>query len=82
MLADLDLLLTFRQIVEQGSFKRAADRLNRTQSAISMQMKRLEDHMGHQLMTRSSQGLNLTATGQGGSALCRATGPAATGPDR
>ena len=40
---DIDLLKTFIAIAEQGSFTRAADEVHKTQSAVSMQMKRLED---------------------------------------
>ena len=61
--ADLDLLLTFQQIVAHGSFKNAALRLNRTQSAVSMQMKRLEETLGHRLLQRNAQGVKLTAMG-------------------
>ena len=38
-----DLLRTFVAIAETGSFTHAADTVSRTQSAVSMQMKRLED---------------------------------------
>ncbi|BBI60704.1 hypothetical protein HSBAA_20100 [Vreelandella sulfidaeris] len=40
---DHELLRTFVAIVDQGGFTRAAQTVNRTQSAVSMQMKRLEE---------------------------------------
>ncbi len=40
---DTELLRTFVAIAEHGGFTRAAEALNRTQSAVSMQMKRLEE---------------------------------------
>lgn len=40
---DSELLRTFVAIVDQGGFTRAAEAVNRTQSAVSMQMKRLEE---------------------------------------
>src|ERR1700712_2912526 len=40
---DLDQLQTFIAIVDSGSFTKAADRVFKTQSAVSMQMRRLED---------------------------------------
>jgi DNA-binding transcriptional LysR family regulator len=43
---DTDLLRSFLAIVDTGNFTRAADRVGRTQSAISMQMKRLEETLG------------------------------------
>ena len=41
---DPDLLRAFAYIAEEGSFTRAADRVGRTQSAVSMQIQRLESH--------------------------------------
>ena len=40
---DTDLLRTFAAIADHGGFTRAAEVINRTQSAVSMQMKRLEE---------------------------------------
>lgn len=40
---DHELLRTFVAIVDQGGFTRAAQTVNRTQSAVSMQIKRLEE---------------------------------------
>ncbi len=50
---DLDLLRTFVIIAEEQSFTRAADRVGRTQSAVSLQMQRLESVLGQTLLERS-----------------------------
>ena len=60
---DSDLLRTFVAIAETGNFTRAADRVGRTQSAISMQMKRLEEIVGDALFERGSRGVSLTRKG-------------------
>ena len=44
-LLDVDQLRTFIAIAETGSFTRAADIVHKTQSAVSMQMKRLEERL-------------------------------------
>lgn len=64
MLLDLDLLRTFVAIVESGSFKAAADIVGRTQSAVSLQVKRLEANVGEMLLAREPQGIRPTATGE------------------
>lgn len=48
-----DLLRAFVTVVECGGFSRAAERLRRGQSAISLQMKRLEDSLGVKLLDRT-----------------------------
>lgn len=60
---DIDLLRSFVTIVEVGSFTRAAERLLRTQSAISLQMKRLEGQVGSELFQRGGRGVKPTQTG-------------------
>ena len=45
-LIDVDQLRTFIAIVETGSFTKAAEVVHKTQSAVSMQMKRLEERLG------------------------------------
>ncbi len=60
---DIDLLKTFIAIAEQGSFTRAADEVNKTQSAVSMQMKRLEDVVQRPLFDRDGRQNRLTADG-------------------
>ena len=49
---DLDALRAFVAIVEQGGFSIAAERLGRTQSAVSLQIKRLEQTLGQTLLHR------------------------------
>lgn len=61
---DLDLLRTFVMIAETGALSRAADRVGRTQAAISMQVKRLEDIVGQPLLQRTGRGVLLTAHGE------------------
>jgi DNA-binding transcriptional LysR family regulator len=62
---DIDLLRTLALIAEEGSFTRAAERVGRTQSAVSLQMQRLEAVVGHSLLLRGKGGgVELTAQGQ------------------
>jgi DNA-binding transcriptional LysR family regulator len=62
---DSELLRTFVAIADQSGFTRAAQALNRTQSAVSMQMKRLEDDVVQRaLFQRDGRQLRLTAEGQ------------------
>lgn len=59
-----DLLRTFLAVVETGNFTRAGDEIGRTQSAVSMQVKRLEDGVGEPLFERRSRGVALTERGK------------------
>lgn len=59
-----DLLLAFVTVVECGGFSRAAGRLMRGQSAISLQIKRLEENLGVRLLERSPRNLLLTSEGE------------------
>jgi DNA-binding transcriptional LysR family regulator len=61
---DIDLLRTFVIAVEAGSFTRAADRVGRTLSAVSLQIDRLEDLCGHQLFRRDGRKFLLTLAGE------------------
>lgn len=61
---DLDLLRAFVTIAETGSFTRAGDRLGRTQSTVSLQIRRLEDQIGRAVFARSPRSLALTADGE------------------
>ncbi|EIK53856.1 LysR family transcriptional regulator [Stutzerimonas stutzeri TS44] len=62
---DTELLRSFVAIADHGGFTRAAEAVNRTQSAISMQMKRLEeDVLQRPLFERSGRQVSLTAEGQ------------------
>jgi len=61
---DLDLLRSFVTIAETGSFTRTAELVGRTQSAVSLQVKRLEDLTGHPLLLRGPRQLSLTPAGE------------------
>jgi len=61
---DPDLLRAFSYVAEEGSFTRAAERVGRTQSAVSMQMQRLESLLGQRVLTRGKgEAVSLTAHG-------------------
>lgn len=63
-LIDPDLLRSFATIAEEGSFTRAAERVGRTQSAVSMQIQRLEALLGQPLLVRGKGGsVQLTSQG-------------------
>ena len=61
---DIDLLRCFVTIADTGSFTRAGGRLGRTQSAISLQLKRLEAQAGRTLFRRSPRSLAITPEGE------------------
>ncbi|MBV9539430.1 MAG: LysR family transcriptional regulator, partial [Acidisphaera sp.] len=62
---DPDLLRAFVFIAEDGSFTRAAERVGRTQSAVSMQMQRLEAALGEKVLLRGKGGsVQLTPHGR------------------
>jgi DNA-binding transcriptional LysR family regulator len=60
---DPDLLRAFVLIAEGGSFTRAARVVGRTQSAISMQIRRLEEVLGEPLLVRHGRGVETTPHG-------------------
>lgn len=66
MIRDLDigLLRAFATVVEARSVSGAADRLARTQAAVSMQLRRLEEDVGQRLLDRSPRGIRLTEAGE------------------
>lgn len=61
---DTDLLQTFLEVVESQSFTRAAQRLHRVQSSVSMQVRRLERMLGAKLFDRTPRAVTLTAEGE------------------
>lgn len=63
-LIDPELLRAFVAVIDAGGLKPAAEQLNRTPSAISMQLKRLEEQLGRQLLRRSNRGIALTDAGR------------------
>ncbi len=60
---DLDQLQTFISIADTGSFTRAAEEVHRTQSAVSMQMRRLEERIGKPLFEKDGRSNKLTEDG-------------------
>ncbi|RVU16673.1 LysR substrate-binding domain-containing protein [Methylobacterium oryzihabitans] len=61
---DLDQLRTLVAIADTGSFTRAAEAVNKTQSAVSMQMKRLEERVGREVFCRAGRLTRLTDDGE------------------
>src|SRR5262245_13839462 len=61
---DLDQLQTFVAIADTGSFTRAAEEVHRTQSAVSMQMRRLEERIGRPLFEKDGRTNRLTEEGE------------------
>jgi DNA-binding transcriptional LysR family regulator len=62
-LIDIDQLRTFIAIAETGSFTKAAEVVNKTQSAVSMQMKRLEERIDRPIFARDGRASKLTEDG-------------------
>jgi DNA-binding transcriptional LysR family regulator len=61
---DLDVLRTFVIGHDLGSFAAAAERLGRSQSALSLQLRKLETHAGQALLRKDGRGLALTPAGE------------------
>ena len=61
---DLDQLKTLVAIAETGSFTRAGEVVLKTQSAISMQMRRLEERVGKSIFVRDGRASRLTEDGE------------------
>ncbi|QEN90044.1 LysR family transcriptional regulator [Labrys sp. KNU-23] len=66
MARDLDphLLRALLAAAETGTISAAAERLSRTQAAVSMQLQRLESDLGARLLDRTSRGVSLTQAGE------------------
>ncbi|MBB4284788.1 LysR family transcriptional regulator [Roseospira goensis] len=60
---DTDLLRAFVAVAEHGGFSAAARALHRTQSAVSLQIRRLEEHLGVPVFSRTSRRVSLTEAG-------------------
>ncbi|MFL9890537.1 MULTISPECIES: LysR family transcriptional regulator [Paraburkholderia] len=60
---DLDAVRAFVLVADLHSFTRAADALDTTQSAVSLKLKRLEAHLGKQLLERTPRVVRLSADG-------------------
>lgn len=61
---DLDLLRSFVAVADTGSFTHAAPLVGRTQSAVSLQIKRLEDQLGRLVFARGARRVALTPDGE------------------
>lgn len=61
---DLDILRSFAAGVELGSFAKAAERLGRSTSAVSAQIRRLEEQTGTAIFRKTGRGLGLTNAGE------------------
>lgn len=61
---DLNDLQAFRAVVEQGSFRRAADTIRITQSALSRRIEKLESALGVKLLERTTRKVSLTNVGR------------------
>ena len=61
---DLDLLKSFVSVVDAGGFTRAGERVHRTQSTVSQQVKRLEEDVGKPLLHRNGKHVTLTEDGE------------------
>jgi DNA-binding transcriptional LysR family regulator len=64
VMLDLDLLRSFVSVVDAGGFTRAGERVHRTQSTVSQQIKRLEDTLGRALLHRNGKGIAPTEEGE------------------
>ncbi len=63
-LLDSDLMRSFLAVADTGSVTHAAARLFRTQSAVSLQIRRLEETLGQPLFIRQARGVTLTPRGE------------------
>jgi len=61
---DIDLLRTFVAIAETRTLGRAASKVGRTQAAVSMQVKKLEEMLSQPLLNRTGRGVALTLHGE------------------
>ncbi len=60
---DLGELQVFLTVAKEGSFSRAAERLYRTQPAVSLAIRKLEDGLGQPLFVRGSRPVRMTDAG-------------------
>jgi len=61
---DFDQLNTFMEVAKLGSFSRAAEKVLRSQPAVSAQIRQLEQEYGHKLFDRSTKSVRLTPAGE------------------
>ena len=65
VILDLKYLITFKTILETGTFQRAAERLSYTQSTVTFQMQQLEEELSIQLFEKIGRRMALTEAGRG-----------------
>ena len=61
---ELDLLRSFVSVVDAGGFTRAGERVHRTQSTVSQQIRRLEEDFGRPLLHRDGKRIRPTEAGE------------------
>src|SRR5918996_224149 len=61
---DLDLLRSFVSVIDAGGFTRAGERVHRTQSTVSQQIRRLEQTFGQPLLHRDGKRISPTEEGE------------------
>jgi DNA-binding transcriptional LysR family regulator len=61
---DLELLRSFVSVVDAGGFTKAGERVHRTQSTVSQQIKRLEEDVGQPLLNRAGKDVTPTEAGE------------------
>lgn len=61
---EIDILRTFLVICESGNFSKAAERVHRTPSAVSLQVKKLEEVLGRAMFRREARSVSLTGEGE------------------
>ena len=61
---DFDQLNTFLEVAKLGNFSRAAEKVLRSQPAVSAQIRQLEQEYGHKLFDRSAKSVRLTPAGE------------------
>src|ERR1700756_3192867 len=64
LMLDLELLRSFVSVVDAGGFTRAGERVHRTQSTVSQQIKRLKEEVGQPLLFRSGKDVTPTEAGE------------------
>src|SRR5260370_13451711 len=62
---DFDQLRTFLEVAKQGSFSRVGQKVFRSQSAVSAQIRQIESEYGERLLDRSGKTVRLTPAGEG-----------------
>ena len=79
---DLELLKSFVSVVDAGGFTRAGERVHRTQSTVSQQIKRLEDDLGQTLLNRNGKDVTPDRARRADAVLCAAAAGASRGSAR